>query len=661
MAPSSKDNDSLAKSNNGSRKRPRHLPDNVMVQVLKFCDASDYISMLRASEYAFATPLRLHLWSSKSLSLSFLLKKYPNSFRQGHFQQLAVHLLLQSLLGRGPRNQLRHLELSNLRGITGASWFPVLSRIPLVTLDLTNCLKLEHDVVLDYLMQCPQTLRNLNLIGCKFVGQRIVDCIRQRHPDLVSVSLGSCSQNISTVDVFQLLRALSSLKHLDLQCLTRIQDRISAESEDCFMDILPDSLESLNLTSARPLRLISQDVFGTMNTYLQKSLEYMQNVQGRVENIQEGLRALNDERENANEMLNANLRHIIDSQPEVYIWKNEPTYRLKVKHLVLDNIGPPRSGGVFRGAVATFSLGRCLREVHLGGCEGVTDWEIQALAVNCGETLTCFQMRAGSIGNPAIQSLAKYCRVLGELDVCGCFEIGDDGIVALCENLRRRATIYNQSTDDNCEENQPPAKRRLVVRQSLTILRAASLPKLTNRAVEAMAQLKSLIVLDVHGCTQVEPSILCKTVTKLPRLVEVNAKYIAQGTFAIPHLLRNGPGTPRTLKRVNGRVFHFSGANNIPRNCCVVRSLSQKRCASTPLAAMYHCVDCNLIPELDRGFCVECLNQCHAGHKTYLGSLSRFSCDCPFGSANATNRCKAINPSKFDQQVVGEAIDIEQQ
>ena len=571
-----------------------------------------------------------------------------------------MQLLLQSLLGRGSRNQLRYLELSNMRGITGQSWLPVLKRIPLVSLDLTNCVRLESELLLNYLGSCPQTLRHLYLNGCRFGAGDILNCIRRRHTGLLSLSLGGCSQNISTQDIFKLLRALTSLKHLDLQALSRIQDRVSADEDDCFMDILPDSLESLNLMGTKPLRLISQDVFGTMNTYLNKSLEYMQNVQGRVENIQAGLRALNDEGENANEMLNVNLRHFLDSQPEVYIWKNEPTYRLKVKQLVLNGTGPPRSSGVFRGAVATFSLGRCLREVHLGGCEGVTDWEIQALAVNCGETLTCFQMRAGSIGNPALEALAKYCRVLGEVDVSGCFEIGDDGIVALCQKLRRREIGNNPtySTDEEEEGVSPPAKRRKILRPSLTVLRASSLPKLTNRAIEAVAQLQSLIILDIHDCPKVEPPVLCKTIKQLPNLVEVNAKDIALATVPISALLRNDPGTPRTLKRVNDRVFHLSEANTMPRNCCAVRSQSQRLCSSTPLAAMYHCVDCNLIPDVDRGFCVECLQQCHAGHQTYLGSYTRFSCDCPFGSANATNICKAINPSK--QQIVGERINIEQ-
>lgn len=659
---SSYDRSCLPIGHNGLRKRKYSspLPDNLMAEVLTFCDASDYIAILRASESVFVTPLRLHLCSTKALSLSFLLKMYPNSFIENQGQQLAVQVLLQSLLGRDPRNQLQYLELSNLRGITGASWFSGLFGIPLVTLDLTNCVRLDCKILLRHLNQCPRTLRHLYLNGCRCVGQEILDCIGRYHRQLLSLSLGSCSQTINTLSIFKLLRTLNSLKHLDLQGLTHIQDKVATDSDACFVDILPDSIESINLTGTKPLRLVSQDAFRTMNTYLNMSLEYTQAIQGRVQNIQDNLRVLNDEGVNANEMLHVN-RDVLDFQPDKYVWRNEPTYRLKLSHLVLDGAGHPRSG-IFRGSVATFSLGRRLREVHLAGCESVTDWEIQALAVNCGETLTCFQMRAGTIGNQALQSLARHCRVLREVDVSACFGISDDGITALCHNLRRRERRDTRAlaTDEQGDESSPPLKRSRILCPSLTILRAASLPRVTNRAIEALSQLKSLIILDIHECTKVQPSAVHKTIRQLPSLVDVNAKGIALGSPPLSVLLRNDPGTPRTLKFVNQRVFHHMAANRISstkssiqitiqatkieRQCCVVRSQSQRLSATVPLAPMYHCIDCKLIPALDRGFCVECQQKCHVGHKTFLGSYCRFSCDCPFGTGDA-NMCQAINPS----------------
>jgi len=273
-------------------------------------------------------------------------------------------------------------------------------------------------------------------------------------------------------------------------------------------------------------------------------------------------------------------------------------------------------------------------------------------------------MRAGTIGNQALQSLATYCRVLGEVDVSACFGISDDGILALCRNLRRREKkdTCTLSTEEKAEESAPSPKRSRILRPSLKILRIASLPRLTNRAMQAISQLESLIILDVHECTKIEPVAVYKTVRQLPCLVDVNAKGIALGSPSLSAWLRNDPCTPRTLKFVNQRVFHHSPihttqnkafgsstecrrqASEDTKSCCVVRSQSQRLSATVPLAPMYHCVDCNLIPALDRGFCVECQQKCHAGHKTFLGSYTRFSCDCPFGM-NASNTCKAINPS----------------
>ncbi|VEU33949.1 unnamed protein product [Pseudo-nitzschia multistriata] len=630
------------------RRRRKHLPipDNLIAVILAYCDASDYISLLRASESVFVTPLRFHLCSADSLSLSSLLRKYPNSLVGNQGQQLAVQVLLQSLFGRCPRNRLKHLEISNLRGITGASWFAGLSKASLVSFDLTNCARLDHGVLLDYLNNCPTTLRHLHLNGCRCVGPEILACIGRRHPGLLSLSLGSCSQRIGTPDVFALLRVLTSLKHLDLQSLVHIHDKESPESEDYFLDLLPDGIESLNLTGTKPLRLVSHDVFGTMNTYLNRSLEYMHAVQGRVQRVQDNLRALNNEGINANEMLHGN-RHVLDFQPDVYIWKNEPSFRLKIRHLVLNGAGSPHSG-IFRGTVATFSLGRCLREVHLAGCEGVSDWEIQALAVNCGETLTCFQMRAGTIGNQALQSLAKYCRVLGEVDVSACFGIGDDGIIALCHNLRRGERIGG--CKGGKEEAPPASKRSRTLRPSLKILRVASLPRLTNRAIEAVAELTSLIILDIQQCSKVEPFAVHKTIRRLPCLVEVNAKDIAPRSIPLSLWLRNDPGVTRSLKFVNQRVFHHHSEltegcqkTGTLKHCCIARSRSQRLSGSVPLAQMYHCLDCNMIPALDRGFCVECKLRCHEGHKTFLGSFARFSCDCPFG-VDANNVCLAFRP-----------------
>merc|ERR1712238_132710 len=195
-------------------------------------------------------------------------------------------------------------------------------------------------------------------------------------------------------------------------------------------------------------------------------------------------------------------------------------------------------------------------------------------------------------------------------------------------------------------------------RSSLSVLRAASLPKLTNTAIEAISSMESLIVLDIQNCVKISPSIAHKTVQKLQFLVEINAKDIAIGSNSLSILLRNDPCVHRTLKFVNQRAFIPSMSisktviaaskttiiarrpNDDIGSCCTVLSQSQRLATTVPHAPMYHCLDCKLIPALDRGFCIECLRQCHKGHETFLGSYCSFYCDCPF-LADA-NMCQAI-------------------
>jgi hypothetical protein len=660
------------------------LPLNLLVEMLSYCDASDYITMLRASRSFFATPIRLNLCSTNSISFSFLLKKYPNSFNtenQGR-QQMTVQILLKLLLpshhfshsrpaiSRPTRNnyRLERLEFSNLRGITGSSWLPKLRTLSLVTIDFTNCRRLDSGLLLQYLNDCPKTIRHLHLNGCKSVGPDILDCIERCHGELLSLSLGSCSQTIRTSHLFQLLGNLNSLKHVDLHGLTHLKDKESADAEEYFVDKLPDSIESIDLSGTKPLRLVCPEVYSTMNTYLNRSLEYMQAAQVRDQNAQNRLnrlrlRALNGEDGVVDDI--RNLRDdILDSAPDVFIWRKEDTFRLKIKHLVLNGAGHPRTG-IFRGSVATFSLGRCIREIHLSGCESVRDWEIHALAVNCGKTLRCFQLRAGSIGNSALEALGKHCHVLGEVDVSACFEISDDGVIALCRDLRRRDNSIsreNEMEEIGKSSSSSTNKRRRIVRSSLTVLKIASLPKITDCAIEAISRIESLIVLDIENCVNVKPSVVHKTVQKLPFLVEINAKDISLGSPSLSVLLRNDPCIHRALKFVNQREFSTDRTsktakaaatttattiatprpNDDLRSCCTVRSQSQRLTAAVPHGAMYHCIDCKLIPALDRGFCVECLRQCHKGHDTFLGSYCTFSCDCPFLS---DNMCQAIAPT----------------
>jgi hypothetical protein len=624
------------------------VPDHLLSHVLPFCDPSDYISALEASKPFFAKALQLCLSSHSSLSLSFLLKKFPNSSNNHSGQENAVSTLLSSsILSARKVNRsvrLKRIEFANLRAITGESFLLALKNVPLVTIDFTNCIRLDPRLLLEYLLECPTTLQHLSLNGCTQVGSDVVETIMERHTQLMTLSLASCSQSLRADACLSKLPLFRQLKHLDLRGLKHISDESIS-----LIDLLPESLQSIDFSGCEQVRMLSLEAQRKMHVYLERSQQYVEAAEVRIANINNILENNGDSNRNARAVYPG----ILQDNPEVFIWKNEPTSRQKIRHLFLDGVASPRRG-LCRGIVAYFAHGRCLQEVHLAGCEHVGDWEIAALAVTCGDTLTCFQMRAGKIGNLALKALARHCHVLGEIDVSACFGVGDDGIVALCGPRDRR------QRHSDVESQSPERKRRRLVKSSLKALKVASLPKLTDRGIRAIANLKSLLVLDVHDCPEVTPPALQKTLHSLPNLIDVNAKDISTGEgTTLPTLLRNDQLAPRNLKFVNQRVFvssvHDTSSSLLSsrcelKNCCTVQRQSQRLSSTIPLQMMFHCVDCQLIPSLDRGVCENCVATCHKGHKTFLGSYTRFYCDCPFG-LNAELDCKAIASSCINLEI----------
>lgn len=617
------------------------LPGHLLAHVISFCDPSEYVSALEASRTFFSKAILLHLSSTPSLSLSFLLKGFPNCFNDHLRQEKGVSSLLTPLLMSAKKtNQrlvLEQIEFSNLRAVTGESFLLALKDVSLVSVDATNCIRLDPRILLQYLRACPTTLQHLTLNGCTQVGADVVQMITARHTQLTTLALASCSQSLRAESILAMLPRFCRLKHLNLRGLKNISDDSLA-----LIDYLPESLQSIDFSGCERLRMASPEANRKMQVYLERSQEYVEAAETRIAFINNILESNSN---NRNRNARAEYPGILQDNPEVFIWKNEPTSRHRLHNLFLDGVASPRLG-LSRGILAYFAHGRCLREVHLAGCENVGDWEIAALAVTCGDTLTCFQMRAGKIGNIAIKALARHCHVLGEIDISACFGVGDDGIAALCGPRDRR----QRSTD--VESRIPDRKRRRLVMSSLKGLKIASLPQLTDRGVQAISNLKSLLVLDIHDCPEVSPPVLHKTVQSLSQLVDLNARDIATGSGAsLTTLLRNDRLAPRNLKFVNQRAF-VSSVQREPKSsssssecelkhCCSVRSQSQRLSAAIPLQSMYHCVDCQLLPSLDRGICANCTAKCHKGHRTFLGSYTRFYCDCPFG-LNPENDCQTI-------------------
>lgn len=466
--------------------------------------------------------------------------------------------------------------------MTGRGWLSNFRQVELQTLNLSGCSAIDPDVLSAYLGECRSSLRHLNLHGCVRAGHSVVQAIARRHKNLVTLVLGGCSQTIrDSILVTELFPALKILKHLDLEALNHISD-----SYGLFMNALPASLESLNLSSCKKLRLRGLVATGAVQTYINN----------------------------------------IDNTAEA--WRNAPTSKHKLQHVILDAIGSPRLG-LCPGILTYFALGRSLREVHLAGCENVHDWEIEALAISCSKTLTCFQMRASCIGSPALMALAKHCEVLAECDVSACFGIGDEGILALCESRRVFRVEGNK-------------KRGM--QSCLKALHVASIPNLTDLAVAAMANLESLLVLDIHDCPKITAAALCKMVLRLPHAIDVNAKGVAGESISLSTLLRGHANTPPGLRFVNQRVFRKVNLSTLRNSCCSVRLHSQRLNSSVPMQIMIHCVDCNLLPKFDRGICSCCASTCHEGHKTFVGSWTRFYCDCPFSATE--NQCQAIFPAE---------------
>jgi hypothetical protein len=574
---------SLAESTNSkAAKNIPRLDHDLIAQILSFCDAASLLLLLEGSCKFFTIPVSHTLSVRPSVCLSFLLKLIPNSINNDPRQQEAIIQLLRLI--RDNRN-FKYLECSNLRNVTGQEWLPRMKRFPIQNLDLSGCSSLDSDTLCQFLRECKASLRHLSLQGCIRIGPAVVDVIAEKHTQLLSLWLGGCSQAIGNRTIRPLLQTLQHLKHLDLQALKNITD-LSGE----FMRLLPASIQSLNFSSCKQLRLGGMEALEAIQVYTNHG-----------------------------------------NQQRGWNWNNAPRSRHQLRHIVLDTIGTPRIG-LCRGILTYFALGRTLREVHLAGCEHVQDWEVEALAVTCAQTLTCFQMRASRIGNPALDALATHCKVLAEVDVSACFRVDDKGILALCESRQVISVAGDKRRRDH---------------PILKALKVASLPGLTDRAVAAIANLEALHMLDIHDCPNVTSTALSKTIRRLPHIVDVNAKDIADECVSLPTLLRRHPNLPPGLRFLNQRIFSSPPTTTCTgrrHSCCTVRTHSQRLNKSAPLQTMLHCIDCQLLPAFDRGMCACCASKCHKGHDTFVGSWTRFYCDCPF--AVAGNRCQAI----FDEE-----------
>jgi hypothetical protein len=576
-------------SSTGTPSPPR-LDKALLSHIASFCNGTQLLNLIDVSP-SFETAVQWTLCTSKALNLSCLVIKFSNRIQPKNvlpnYQEDAVTRLLRLVTSSTSGNQLKHLELSNLRTMTGIRWSHVLetstNSLSLTSLNLSGCAHMAPGMLMN-LMEgtCLANLKHLNLQQCFRVGRDVAAAIAVNLCQLHTLLLGGCSPAITTADVFTILEHLRHLKHLDLSGLKHVTD-----NRYIFIQLLPDSLQSLQLESCEGLRLGGLEVNQTL----------------------------------------------VATRPDPPPPANHPAasieiFRLKLIKIDFNSIGT-RWRPLVPGALSYFAMGRCLRQVSLNGCESIQDWELSVLAVQCGATLESLELRACKIGNSALMALATHCERLTELDVSACFRVNDIGIFALCNS---RGVVIPAG-----DEHQ---KRRRGSGSILKVLKLANLSTLSDGSTRAMASLEHLLVLDIKDCSKITSAALFQTIARLRNLIDLDARGIQGSTPSLPTLLRRQVDQiPQTLRFVNHKLLFPPRKDHPPTNagntCCSVSDHSQRLTPSesVPLQAWMHCVDCELIPAYNRGICTTCVSTCHNGHKTFLGSWIRFYCDCPFSGS----------------------------
>jgi hypothetical protein len=638
----------------------------LLATILSYCDASDFIQILEIQNHTLIKAAQLAISTFDSLHLSFLqqLDRCRNlGSGKGHNdQEICVSKLLNSISTTtssqntiaGAPGKLRRIEFSGLRHIVGdqGNW---LSRVlgtdichSLVSIDFSGCAMLDPRLVHKTLVQhqpshISSSILHLNFKGCYRIDAGIIMAIAKlpRFRSLQSLGLAGCSQTIADDCLRAILKNLRQLHSLDLSGLKRITDAASS----LFL-ALPETIENLELASCELLR------FSWLGPWGMSLLRQIQQTTSGDDD--------DDDRQRST------TRRIDMSRLPLDYWREVETENNNKKSPPLKNwikinfsgIGTPRRGLV-EGALPYFALRSTgtLREVHLSGCEQVQDWEIHILASSCAKSLTCIEMRACCIGDDAVKALGLYCTNLSDVDFSACFQITDEGVVAFCQ--------YQGIYDDL-------QNRTHCLRGSSTIrsLKVAAIPRLTNDSIVAISALESLIVLDVHNCPNVTSETVTETLAQLTSLVEVDARGIGKWNSSIA-ALGCYDREPKRLRFVNGRPCTHSNdvttSSNNPTNPhnkenaslwqCSVRRHSRRLQLSqgVPLQIMYHCVDCKLIPMLNRGMCHACSLQCHKGHKTFVGSFTRFYCDCPFGIAGSQCICQSF----LSRRTIGSKLHLE--
>lgn len=602
---------------NDGRRKPGEpavscLSEEVLSRIFAFCDAADWMA-LRQTNRAFRKSCRLTVARAKSLNLSFLLKLWdgPRCRRKQSRssiikaqEECVLRLLIDDRLS------CQRLELSGLQYVTGASgWLEhVLSSSSnpnLVSLDLSGCKHVNsrrfQDAIDSSSIATAHNVLHLNLQGCHRIGADAVLSISLKLTRLKTLLLGGCSQTIDGRCLRSICANLRQLHALGLDGLKRISD---ADSQALLT--LPSTMECLTLSGCERIRM---NFMNTLCSALRFRIDTELGGTG-IHYLSHLIRSASMEafRNYLNEG-----RFVIDLSSAFEGWRN-----LRVLHL---DVGLPRSGlatGAL-GLMACFSFG-ALREVNISGCEAVSSLDILVLAGTCANTLTCLEMRACvGIRDSALKALAEHCTRLAYLDISACFHVTDNGLIELCKGCS-------------------PLRSLKVADLLLTdkaVLAIGGLVSERNCAYVASKScgVKHLLLLDVRNCEQVTSRALGRLVSQCPLLVEIDARNTKDTNVYATVISSVTPS--HSLRIINGRrcTSQSSCEATTNSNCCSAEHNSQRLKAShgVALQPMFHCMDCGLLPSCNRGVCSSCASVCHRGHRTYVGSLTRFYCDCAYG------------------------------
>lgn len=560
------------------------LSEDPLILICAYCDLNDVMS-LRCTSSFFRKAAKKELKFRTVLHFSTFVGRAPNGTSRDYddnvvsqvwkkdMQEECVNAILDDISKEETRCQ--HMDFSNLSCIHQSKLSQSLIR-GLFVLDLSNCKSMDLQVLVSLPTASKFPLRELYLTGCRQLQGSHISSMTSFFPKLRVLHLSGCSQTIDDSAIIRICNQSKELVSLDLMGLNRITD--------IGMNVLFRrlNLKHLNINYCEKIEL---GFLSAQCNALKRLIERS--------SAEEIISICNDAvTNNSSDVLQRNLGM---SNP----------YQINNLEVVDMSFGTSVRGGARAYSLSNFALasrGR-LREVNISSSTGIVDDDIKILLMTCTNSLKSLEVRCcDNIRDPALEYIAQYGKHLAFLDFSACFNVTDEGVAQL----------------QNCS--------------MLTSLKMSSIHSLTDRSIAQLCELRKLVFLDLRSCVNVTTSAVRNVLQKCPLLVEIDARNIGSSLHAITS------EDKRNLSIFNGRRCNTASTANTAGTlrCCSAIFSSQRTSLHQGVTAkrMYHCTQCNLLPQYNRGVCLICSEKCHKnkGHAgVYLGAITYFFCDCAFG------------------------------